>query len=91
MKKVFNPKFLIVVITIMCFTAFNAEAGSFGSKEKDHNHKPKPDKNHFNSNEGTKTGSDCQNKPVSAPIDGGILILLVGGGIAMFGIRKQKS
>ena len=71
-----NPKLFLLAIFVLVFSTINVDANSRFKKQTGSN----------------EHGRSCQTQPpVSAPIEGGMLVLLLGGGIAFFSIKKKKA
>jgi hypothetical protein len=47
--------------------------------------------NYWKPTQGACTTQPPCTPPVSAPIDGGLISLIIGGGLTLFGIRKRKA
>jgi hypothetical protein len=77
-----NRKISVAVLTAMLMVGFSVN--SYGMS------KPKPPKVHKHYHHQKQNGNHC--KPgTNVPLDGGILTVLIGGGIAYFVARKKKK
>lgn len=81
MKNLLNPKTLIIAIAVLAMSTINVEAHPRQGLKKP----------------GDEKGSKIQKikpdskKKIHTPVDGGLLLLLAGGGLAFYGIKKKKS
>jgi hypothetical protein len=95
MKKLLNVKLFLLAVLVLGLTTINVSATTGGHRSnKDFCNLPSRNDNCSRGNNG-RGNHDRTCKPtkptVRTPIDAGLITLLIGGGIALVGVKKRKN
>ena len=80
---------LLAIVTLLAFVSANSYGAWFQSWRGERQQRQM--KKVHRKEQKVEHNKDCQNRPVGAPIDGGLLILLGSAGAAYYGVKKKNK